>query len=256
MDLITFYDTPPWDWPQNAGEIFKRILKNPKAGSDRMMAAELAGDLVVMDDEMAELLLSIVQDKAEVVPLRARAAIALGPTLEQTDNEAPSISEATFDEINETLRRIYLDSHEPQEVRRKVLEASVRARREWHTEAIRAISSSNDEHWKLTAAFCMRYIKGFDNEIVEMLNSPNSDIVYQAIHAAANWEVAAAWPQISALLTAKNTEKTLLLAAMPAAAFVRPSEAIPLLKKLLDSDDEEIIEAAHEALMEATASRK
>jgi hypothetical protein len=43
------------------------------------------------------------------------------------------------------------------------------------------------------------------------------------------------------------------LAAIDAAANIRPLEAGPLLLDLTDSDDEDIVEAAHEALAMAAA---
>ena len=58
----------------------------------------------------------------------------------------------------------------------------------------------------------------------------------------------AAWPHISALVTSSNTEKFLLLAAIEAVASIRPEEAGMILVDLTDSDDEDIVEAAHEAM--------
>jgi hypothetical protein len=78
MNLSTLKDTPPWDWPRNAGEILAESLRNRgNAASDRIIAAELADYLGVMDDAMAELLLSIVRTADEPEQLRASAAISL-----------------------------------------------------------------------------------------------------------------------------------------------------------------------------------
>lgn len=44
MDLKTLLDTPPWDWPTDAGRMFRKILIDQRAESDRLVAAELAGD--------------------------------------------------------------------------------------------------------------------------------------------------------------------------------------------------------------------
>ena len=75
---------------------------------------------------------------------------------------------------------------------------------------------------------------------------------YEAVNAAGNWEVDAAWPHVSALLTAPVTDKALLLAAIEAAAAIRPQEAEPLLAELTDSDDTDISDAADNAIMMAT----
>ncbi|MFQ5741161.1 MAG: hypothetical protein ACE5JX_19330, partial [Acidobacteriota bacterium] len=71
--------------------------------------------------------------------------------------------------------------------------------------------------------------------------------------AAGNWEVDAAWAHITALVISKETEKALLLAAIDAVASIRPREAGGIIVHLTDSDDEEIVEAAHEAIAMAGA---
>ena len=54
------------------------------------------------------------------------------------------------------------------EVKRPILEASVRAPEKWHKNAVAAAYRSKDEDWKLTAVFCMRFIRGFDKQIVRV----------------------------------------------------------------------------------------
>jgi HEAT repeats len=254
MDLKTLKDMPPWDWPEGTVKQFLRILRDKKARpSDRLLAAELAGDYTVMNDELACAFLDILADAHEPVNLRGQAAISLGPALEQADTdgfEDPDvpITEKTFVKIQETLSRLFMDNDIPKEVRRRILEASVRAPQGWHENAVREAYSGKDGAWKLTAVFCMRFLSGFDAEILESLESPNPDIEYQAVCAAGNWEVAGAWPHISKLLSSKKTEKALLLAAIEAVAGVRPEEAAEALGELIDSEDEDIVDAAYEAM--------
>jgi hypothetical protein len=256
LDLNDLHDTPPWDWPANAGEMLMQALPDRSiAASDRILAAQLAGDITVMDDEMADLLLSIVRSADEPEKLRAKAAISLGPVLEEMDTEGfeddlsePPITKRTFDQIQETLGKIYSDEDEPKEVRRRVLEAAVRAPQDWQRDAIEAAYSSDDEDWKLTATFCMQWVPGFGDQILEMLESRNPDIHYEAVRAAGAQVLDAAWPHVAALLTSETTEKTLLLAAIEAAASIRPSEAGPILAELASSDDDEIAEAADDAM--------
>lgn len=260
MDLKTLKDIPPWEWPEGTGEILLEILRDDQAGEeDRLIAAELAGDLTVINDEVAEALLAIVGQSGESEEMRGTAAISLGPALEQAylddfemddfeDLDETPISELTFGRTRETLRKLYVDSRIPEEVRRRILETSVRAPQDWHRNAVRAAYYSWDEAWKLTAVFCMRFINGFADQILEALGSRNLDIHYEAVCAAGNWEMDEAWPHIAALVTSGETEKDLLLAAIDAAAFIRPQKAAEILGGLLDSDDEEIVEAAHEAM--------
>jgi hypothetical protein len=255
MDLKTLKDTPPWEWPQDAGKMFLEILQDDQADeSSRLLATELAGDFTVINDELAKALLCIVCKVGESEKLRARAAISLGPALESAyiygfeDVDDVPISEKIFLEIQERLRDHYMDAGVPKEVRRRILEASVRAPQNWHLDAVRAAYSSDDEDWKLTAVFCMQFVRGFDEQILESLDSKNPDVHYEAVCAAGNWEVDAAWSHIAGLVTSEDTEKPLLLAAIEATANIRPKDASEILGGLIDSDDEEISEAAFEAL--------
>ena len=255
MDLKTLKDTPPWDWPEGAGKMFLEILRDDQADeSDRLLAAELAGDFTVINDDLVDALLSILLCGVESEELRCKAVISLGPALEhaETDGfEDPSdvpITEQTFHMIQESLRELYMDANVPKNVRRWILEASVRAPQDWHQDAVRAAYSSDDEDWKLTAVFSMRFVRGFGDQILEALESADPDVHYEAVCAAGNWEVDAAWPHITTLVTSKETEKPLLLAAIDAVASIRPREAGGILVDLTDSDDEDIAEAAYEAM--------
>ncbi|MEW6666325.1 MAG: hypothetical protein AB1512_14030 [Thermodesulfobacteriota bacterium] len=255
MDLKTLKDTPPWDWPKDAGKQFLEVLRDEKANeSDRLIAAELAGDYTAVNDELALALLAILANPREAENLRGRAVISLGPALEQADidgfedpGDVP-ISEETFRAIQEALFNLYTDVDVPKEVRRSILEASVRAPQDWHENAVREAYASNDEAWKLTGVFCMRFLPGFETEILDSLESTNRGIQYQAVCAAGNWGVVGAWPHIEKLLASKNTEKPLLLAAIEAVAGIRPDEAAVVLGEFIDSDDEDIVDAAYEAM--------
>ncbi len=255
MDIKTLKDMPPWDWPPNADRIIHGVLLDNQAdASDRLLAVRLAGDSTVVNDELADALLSILCSDRETDELRGRAAIALGPALEMADMDGfedaddVSITEEMFGKIKETFHRLYMDTSVPKEVRRRALEASVRAPQDWNQDAVRDAYAGDDEDWKLTAVFCMQYIRGFSKEILESLESENPDIHYQAVCAAGNGEIDAAWPHIAGLLTSEDTDKELLLAAIESAVFIRPHEAADLLGDLLNSDDEDIAEAVDEAL--------
>lgn len=59
---------------------------------------------------------------------------------------------------------------------------------------------------------------------------------------------AATWGTVSGLVASEVENKPLLLAAIEAAACIRPEEAGLLLADLLLSEDEDIVDAAHEAI--------
>lgn len=255
MNLQMLDNTPPWDWPENAGEFIFNVLREKNTPvSDRVLAAELAGDIGVMNDKMAALLLAVTGDGGEPEELRCKAPISLGPILEYVEMtefdgyDDGTFSEKGFHEVRERLRTIYHDAGTPKKVRRRVLEAAVRAPMEWHKDAIQTAYASNDEEWHLTAVFCMSYVGGFDDRILESLNSENPDIFYEAVCAAGNREVKAAWPTVKGLLTKGDIDKPLLIAAINAAASICPGEAVDILSELSDTDDEEIAEAVEDAL--------
>ena len=215
----------------------------------------MAGEIVAINDDLASALLSLVGDATASDELRARAALSLGPVLEQMDWDSDDdllgldeevlggkpISKHTFQRIQQSLHARYLEDDIPKEVRRRILEASVRAPADWHRDAIRVAYSREDRDWRLTAVFAMQYVSGFTDEIVAALEDPDEEIRYEAVRAAGNWEVDAAWPQVSALLAAPDTDKALLLAA------IRPREAEPLLAELTDSHDTDISDDADNA---------
>lgn len=266
MDIKTLSETPPWAWPEDAGETFQKLLTDTGASKeDRVMAAELAGDLVVMNDQIAGRLMKIVGSADESEELRARAAISLGPVLEEGDLEetdtgdfddpnSVSISETTFNDIRDLLRKLYQDESIPKVVRRRILEAAVRSPREWHRDAIRKAYASGDREWVLTAVFAMQWVRGFDDEILESLKSTDSDIHREAVAAAGTWGLDKAWSHVLALVKNSQTPKALLLKAIDAAAGIRPEEAMPILQKLAKSRDEDVSAAAGEALMMAELS--
>ena len=255
MEIQFLESIPPWDWPENTGKKLLKILQNKDSNaSDRLIAAELAGDLCVVNDDLADALLSIVCNGDEAEDLRGCAATSLGPALESTDLEefeVPDdivITEKMFNRIKKTLHELYIDDNVPKYVRRRILEASVRSPMEWHSEAVREAYSRDDDDWRLTAVFCMGYIRGFDDWIVEALESDNEDIQYEAVCAAGNWGVASAWPHIKELADSAKTDKILLLAVIEAMPAIRPEEAIEILSRFINHDDEDIVDAASEAI--------
>jgi hypothetical protein len=259
--LETLGDTPPWDWPQDTGLALLEVLRSSEASDkELLLAVELAGNSVVVDDELVSALLAILRNNQASEEVRGRAAISLGPVLELANDElvgsgtdhfedpdSVPVSESTFREMQPALRALYQDASVPKFVRRRILEASVRAPEDWHKDAIRAAYASGDEEWKLTAVFAMRYVGGFEKQTLECLKSPNLSVHIEAILAAGAWPLDAAWPHVVALVSAGHTERTLLLAAITAVGEIRPKEAPAVLEHLADSNDPDIAEAVLEA---------
>ncbi|MFC1661241.1 hypothetical protein ACFL3S_07275 [Gemmatimonadota bacterium] len=266
MTMHELAATPPWDWPSDVDAEILAALRNREAlPAERLLAAELAGDLIVMNDSLAKELLRILGSQDEPEDLRGQAAIAFGAALEEAhldgidDRESPSVSEPLLEQAKDALRSSYEDPGISKDVRRRALEASVRAPEPWHPGAVLAAYRDGDLAWRLTAVFCMRFVEGFDEEIVEALESGEADILYQAVLAAGDRIVPDAWPFVRNLvLTAASGEvllpddpdadRDLLVAAIHAVARIRPLEASETLSGIIDSDDEDLSEVALEAL--------
>lgn len=256
MDVHTLRRLPEWEWPAEAADLLVEVLGDEIHDEyERHLAAELAGALTVMSEEIAGALVGLVCSPGEVETLRGTAAIALGPLLEDLDSglyddgpEGAPVSGETGRTIRAALREAYRDGEAPKYVRRRALEASVRAPEEWHRGAVRAAYHSGDPEWVRTAVFCMGYVPGFADEVVEALESDDLALLYDALRAARSQGVLGAWPTVRSLLRSPDTDRELLLMAISAVVTVRPEEADEVLGPFLDSEDEEVAEAAGYAL--------
>lgn len=258
MDLEALYDLPSWEWPEGTKEKLVALVQNAEAlTEDRELAAELLSDISVMDDSVASVLLEIAAHPDESLSLRGTAAVALGAALELADMEGfddpeeNPLSEEVFKKIQKTFYTLYHDPRTPETVRRHVFEGAVRAPQPWHRQVIEGAYGSKDENWRLTAVFAMRWVDGFEKEIVESLQSEDPDILYQAVCAAGAWGIAEAAPVLEKILQSEEIDEDLLFAAIDAVATVMPERAPEVLGDLLNSDDPDIVDAVEEALSTA-----
>jgi hypothetical protein len=255
MDLDILMNLEPWQWPEEAGGIFLQFLQDKQADpEDRVIAAELAGETVAINDDLVKTLLAIAVDDQEPDQLRGQALISLGPVLELAeledfeDPDGMPITEESYLAIQATLFSLFQETGLPKSVRRCVLEAAVRADSEWLEKAVQEAYQSGDEEWKLTAVFCMNYLPGFKKQILEALKSDNEDIHYQAVSAAGNWELTEAWNHVSALALSPDIDKELRLAAIEALGTIEPLKSGEILADLSSDDDEDVAEVANEAM--------
>lgn len=260
--LQQIYNTPPWDRPKTAATLFLATLQNPDGDeADRLLAAEMAGSFTAINDDLAEALLEIVEDERESEELRSRAIISFGPILEYIyvdmnefaevdEYNDCAVTEAMYQRIIKSLRELYFAGNVSELIRRRTLEASVRSPQVWHPGSVRALYQSGKDNLVITAVFCMSYIKGFQQEILEALQSKVSEIKDEALHAVGNLDTTDAWPDISDLLSDPDTEPELLFAAIDATVNIEHHEAVAALHELLErsSDNDDIVDTVYEAL--------
>ncbi|TNF37228.1 MAG: hypothetical protein EP329_03710 [Deltaproteobacteria bacterium] len=227
-------------------------------GSDdedlREVAKEAAAGAMV--DELCEDLLKLLADGAAPDETRGDAAIALGPALEvchyegfeDLDPEEMPLTEGMFDKAKAALEAAYASESTPVLVRRRALEAAVRAPSEWQNEAIRSAWESDDSEWRLTAVFCMGQVEGFRDQLVEAMASEDIDLRCEAIFAAAEAEIEEAAAEVIKLAQDATMEKDVRLAAIHALGAIAPEGAPEALEKLAEDEDEEVAEMAQEAL--------
>ncbi len=253
-------ELPPWEWQNEAHDWIADGLKSADP-TTRELAASLAH--ATTDDALANELLQIVRTDS-IAEVAAAAALSLGPALEECSLEydegladaMPEIgstapfSQEVYKEISDGLKTVYHDAGRPHLVRRRVLEAAVRAPQDWHIAATRAAYNSDDPDWRLTAVFCMGFLESFDDTILEALHSDDQRIRREALISAGSREIQAAGPEVIRVAADRTSSIELRLAAITALETLDPPESENLLEKLSEDQDEEIAEAARNTLEE------
>ena len=252
MDLETLKKSPPWDWPPNASRVILQVLQSPSATSkDRTLAAEFAGDPVVVDKTLVEALLEIIADPEERERFRSACTMALGPVLELLDMGDLDDDEELrrcASQIPEILQPLHFDPNAPNILRRRALETSVRYEQDWHSKAIINAFGSDKADWQRTAVFAMRFVPGFDDQILEALGSEDEDTEFQAVCAADVWQIDTAWNHVVNLACGAETEKFLRMAALDAMASIRLTEAVRILMEMDDFEDDDLVNVVNEIL--------
>lgn len=266
---------PPLDSFDETDRPLVRSLRDDDPEARAVALAEIAD---VVDDALARELLRFARDPNRDPEERARALIALGPALqmcwedEDDDGTLPAappdasafeeaffehpLSNAVYAQVLETLRRLYHDADLPKLLRRRALEASVRAPREWQRDATRAAWGSGDPEWRVTALFAMGFLGslrdgGFREEISEAFFSDDSVLRREAILAAGRGGIEDLTGPMMHLAGDPNVDREDRLAAIEALGEMAEEGASDLLSELTEDPDVEIAETARWALEEA-----
>ena len=244
-----------WERPDNSQDVVLEGLGHQDKVL-RLNALEIAGE--ELDPDLTEVIVRLLKTDPEDV-VRATAAIALGPALEmmstEEDWEEPELEDLPmsvdrFQDVERRLEKIYRDANEPKLVRRRALEAAVRSPRDWQRGVIRSAWASEDPEWQLTAVFCMGCVAGFEDQILEALESDSSELKTEAVRAAGAMGLKSAGRVLAYLAGADDTPREMRLAAIEALGTTPTPESADVLDLLLLSDDEEISELAQAAFDE------
>ncbi len=262
--------TPPIEAFDEANRELVRALRS----ADREIRSfALAEASPMVDDELARELLRFARDPERSEQERGDALIALGPALElcsyeeADDGSLPAplpgeedwwdlpLSSAAYREAGDALRRIYLDAAQPKLVRRRALEAAVRAPRDWQRDAAGSAWRSADPEWRLTAVFIMGHLQGFAAEIEEALNSDDLPVVREALLAIGRAGIEELADRLVTTAEDPAAARELRLAAIEALGELGPEDADNLLAMLSQSDDKELAAAAEDAFEELELMR-
>ena len=246
--LESLASLPEWEWPQGAHAVIREAMHSDDA-QDRLLAVRLAGQ--DLDQAVADDLLTVLLDDRDD-DVRAEAALAFGPALEECSveathfgfNEESALSAAQFVEVRRELESIYRSAEAGSQVRRMALEAAARAPEPWVDGATRAAFRAGDPSWRTTAVFCMGYLDGFDSEILEALDDKELAVRREAVCSAGRAGVLQAGPEILSLAASPAIERSLRMAAIESLAFLDSPAAGDLLQMLAGLSDREIAEQA------------
>lgn len=155
-----------------------------------------------------------------------------------------------YREVQEDLRRIYHDGAQPKTVRRRALEAAVRAARPWHKDAVATAWSSGDPEWRVTAVFAMGFLGGFDADIEAAFRGDDPMVRREAMRAAGIAEMEHLAAEILAIAADPTADSEDRIAAVDALGDLQHEDAEEVLEELAGSDDDELAEAAEVALEE------
>lgn len=212
----------------------------------------------ILDDAGAHRMLDILTDSEADPERRGQAAIKLGPGLQLVDERLNwdditlYFGKATFEKIDQTFRSLYHDPSTPKLVRRRILEAAVRAPMDWHEGAVRAAWETDDDQWRQTALFGMGYIPGFEDQILDILKSDNlsEEILREAVRAAGARGINNAEPIVRRVALDEDVESYTRQLAIEALIWCGNDASERALVKLMDHEDRNIAETAQWALDE------
>ena len=193
--------------------------------------------------------------------VRTHAISALGryifegdaAAFEDWDDYEVSITPADYARVTEFLFRFAQDPEEAIEVRRYAIEAlAFRSEDPNVLDLIEWAYHHSDRRLKVSALFSMARNGDprWTDDILAELRSRDTEIQYEAVHAAGELSLQEATEPLIEMVRSKNVRKPLRLLAIYALGQIGNDRAYPVLDRLTHSRDRDVREVAREAVDE------
>ena len=212
----------------------------------------------IHDAAGARRMVDILTDSEADPELRGQAAVKLGPGLQLCDERLDwdditlYFGESTFETIDQTFRRLYHDASTPKLVRRRILEAAVRAPMDWHEGAVRAAWETDDDDWRQTAVFGMGNVPGFNEQLLEILKQDDltEGVLREAVRAAGSRGLEKAEPIVRRVALDDDCESYTRQLAIEALIWCGTDRSERALEELSRHSNHDIADTAEWALGE------
>lgn len=196
---------------------------------------------------VAKMLQMVENDPAEKV--RGAAATALGQFIYL--GELEEIPEAVLHRIEKRLLEIAASASEPKLVRRRALEALGFSGRPELKPLLLAAYNNSDPEWLVSALFAMGRSanSSWIPSVLDMLDSDNEEVLFEAVRAAGELEAPAARRPLLKMVKSQPEGSEIRMAAIWSLSKIGGEKVRDTLEKALEeSEDDDEIEMLEDAL--------
>ncbi len=232
------------DFEMDFSAIFRYLLDHP---DDEICALAIEGLFEVEDIRLVPIFVRLLQPSAKI---RTRVAAAQALSNFVLLGELQKIRPKPFAQARQALLDTYYDFDNPLEVRRRVVEALAYTELDGVPEIIAEAYEHAEEKMRISAVFAMgrNSAPRWEEIIQQELHNPNPEMRYEAAHACGAMQLQQATRDLVALT--EDVDAEVQLAALWALGQIGGDLARRTLERYLESDNEALQDAAHDAIHE------